>query len=102
MSFINKRLLKELSDLEKKQNSTSLLDNDYLIYYDDNNLNKIYAIIKAPYESVYRHKFIRLNISIPENYPHSPPKVTFVNHDSVRIHPTMYQDGQGQIHYQQE
>ena len=56
-------------------------------------MNKVQAIIKCPYDSVYRHKFIRLNFDLPEDYPHSPPKVTFVNYDGVRIHPNMYEDG---------
>ena len=89
----NKRLIKELQRLQIQQNSKQLLDNDYLVYFDDNNINKVYTIIKAPYDSVYRHKFIRLNFNIPENYPHSPPKVTFVNYDGVRIHPNFYEDG---------
>lgn len=91
---MNKRLAKEILELQKKQNSLPLLDNDYLIYIDDYDMNKIYTIIKAPYDSLYRHKFIRLDLDIPENYPFSPPKVTFVNHDNVRIHPTMYENGQ--------
>jgi len=89
----NKRLIKELQRLTVQQNSRDLLDNDYLVYFDDYNINKVYTIIKAPYDSVYRHKFIRLNFDIPSNYPHSPPKVTFVNYDSVRIHPNFYEDG---------
>ena len=89
----NKRLLKELSKLILQQHNKPLLDNDYLISFDENNLNKVYSIIKAPYDSVYRHKFIRLNFDIPDDYPHSPPKVTFVNYDGVRIHPNMYEDG---------
>jgi ubiquitin-protein ligase len=90
---INKRLLKEIRELYIQQNQKALLDNDYLIYYDDININKVYAIIRAPYDSVYRHKFIRLNITIPENYPYSPPDVTFINYNSVRIHPNMYENG---------
>lgn len=90
---VNKRLLKEIRELYIQQNQKALLDNDYLIYYDDININKVYAIIRAPYDSVYRHKFIRLNITIPDNYPYSPPEVTFVNYNSVRIHPNMYENG---------
>ena len=90
----NKRLLKEIQRLMFQQNSKqNILDNDYLIHFDENDINTIYTIIKGPYESVYRHKFIRLNFEIPSNYPHSPPKVTFVNYDGVRIHPNMYEDG---------
>jgi ubiquitin-protein ligase len=90
---MNKRLLKELQNLIVQQNSKPLLENDYLIYFDDENINIIYAIIKGPYESVYRHKFIRLDIFIPKEYPYQPPSVSFVNYDGVRIHPTLYEDG---------
>jgi ubiquitin-conjugating enzyme E2 G2 len=90
---MNKRLLKELRDLILEQNKKPLLENDYLISFDEANMNKIYTIIKCPYDSVYRHKFVRLNFDIPEDYPHSPPKVTFVNYDNVRIHPNMYENG---------
>lgn len=90
----NKRLIKEVNKLIFEQNSKqNVLDNDYLVAFDEQNINRIFAIIKAPFESVYRHKFIRLNLDIPSNYPHSPPKVTFINYDGVRIHPFMYQDG---------
>lgn len=89
----NKRLLKEIRGLYIQQAQKNLLDNDYLIHYDEENTHLLYAIIKAPYDSIYRHRFIRLNFKIPDNYPHSPPEVTFVNHDSVRIHPNMYENG---------
>lgn len=90
---VNKRLLKEISYLQRQQSQKPLLENDYLIHYDDSDINLIYAIIKPPEDSVYRHKFIRLNIRIPQDYPHSPPEVFFVNFDSVRIHPNMYETG---------
>lgn len=90
---MNKRLLKELRNLYIQQTHKELLDNDYLVHFDESNINIVSAIIKAPYDSVYRHKFIRLEFKIPENYPHSPPEVFFVNHDGVRIHPNMYENG---------
>lgn len=90
---MNKRLLKEIRQLITEQNKKSLLENDYLVSFDEVNMNKVQAIIKCPYDSVYRHKFVRLNFDLPEDYPHSPPKVTFVNYDGVRIHPNMYEDG---------
>jgi ubiquitin-conjugating enzyme E2 G2 len=93
INMVNKRLLKEVNKLIFEQNSKNLLDNDYLVAFDESNINKILAIIKPPKESVYRHKFIRLNFDIPFDYPHSPPKVTFINYDGVRIHPNMYCDG---------
>lgn len=89
----NKRLLKELLRLTNEQNKKEFLDNDYLVYFDESNYNKVESIIKGPINSVYRHKFIKLNFDIPSDYPHSPPKVSFVNYDYVRIHPNMYEDG---------
>ena len=88
----NKRLLRELRTLGVQQNNKPLLENDYLIEYGDN-LNVIHTIIKAPKDSVYNHRFIRLDFHIPNDYPFSPPKVKFINYDSVRIHPNMYEDG---------
>lgn len=89
----NKRLLHEIKRLFVEQNQKPLLENEYLVYFDEANINRVQTIIKAPYDSVYRHKFIRLDFEIPEDYPFSPPKVYFVNYDSVRIHPNMYEDG---------
>ncbi|NBU34282.1 hypothetical protein EB118_06965 [bacterium] len=91
--MVYKRLLREIRGLVTQQFSKPLLENDYLVQIDESNTRKVKAIIKAPYDSVYRHKFIRLDFTIPDNYPHSPPQVTFVNHDNVRIHPNMYEDG---------
>lgn len=93
MSSLNKRLLKELTRLTIQQNSKNLLENDYLVSFDESDLSKVFTIIKAPNDSVYRHKFIRLNFDIPDNYPFSPPKVSFVNYDGVRINPCMYENG---------
>ena len=90
---MNKRFRKEVKSLYIQQINKPLLENDYLVYHDETNVNLLHTIIKAPYDSVYRHKFIRLDFEIPDNYPHSPPKVTFINHDNIRIHPNMYQDG---------
>jgi len=90
---MNKRLYKELQKLIIQQQSRFILDNDYLIHFDDENIFRVYAIIKGPYDSVYRHKFIRLDLDIPEEYPYKPPRVTFINYDGVRIHPTLYEDG---------
>ena len=89
----NKRFQKEIRQLYIQQSQRDLHINDYLIYYDETNINKLHTIIRGPTDSVYRHKFIRLDFMIPDNYPHSPPEVTFINYDGVRIHPNMYENG---------
>lgn len=72
---MNKRLLREIKNLYLQQSQRNILENDYLIHYDENNINRVQAIIRAPDDSVYRHKFVRLDFNIPDNYPHSPPKL---------------------------
>lgn len=47
MSSVNKRLLKELRLLTIQQNSKSLLENDYLVSFDESDLSKVFAIIKG-------------------------------------------------------
>lgn len=86
---MNKRLQKEIMNLLKEQN----IDSDFLIQQDEVNLGKIYAICKGPNDSLYRHKFIRLNLLIPDNYPFEPPQMIFVNYNNKRIHPNMYENG---------
>jgi ubiquitin-protein ligase len=90
---VNRRFLKEIRQLYVQQSQRELLDNDYLIHYNEADIHRLHAIIRAPSDSVYRHKFVRLDLKIPDNYPHSPPEVTFVNYDGVRIHPNMYENG---------
>ena len=95
MSFgqINKRLHREIRTILLQQNSGDMYTKDFWIHVDETDANIVHALIKAPADSVYQHKFIRLDLKFPENYPFSPPEVTFVNHDSVRIHPNMYENG---------
>ena len=41
---MNKRLLKEVKNLCVQQSQKPLLDNDYLIYINEENTNKIHSI----------------------------------------------------------
>jgi ubiquitin-protein ligase len=90
---MNKRLLKEVRHLILQQQSKPLLENDYIVNWDPDDITVVNAFIKPPNDSVYRHKFIRLDFKIGDSYPYSPPEVTFVNYDGVRIHPNMYENG---------
>jgi ubiquitin-protein ligase len=64
--MLNKRLLKEIKRLYLQQSQKQLVDNDYIIEYNESDTSLLHAIIKAPYDSVYRHKFIRLDLIIPD------------------------------------
>mgnify|MGYP000539424239 FL=1 len=65
---VNRRFLKEVRQLYIQQSQRELLDNDYLISYNETNMNRLHAIIRGPNDSVYRHKFVRLDFKIPDNY----------------------------------
>lgn len=86
--YMSKRLQKELVQLINTQKSRPFLDN-FFIVSPESTLDFIKVLIKAPFDTVYTHKFIRLNFNIPEDYPYSPPTVYFVNHDKARIHPNI-------------
>jgi ubiquitin-protein ligase len=90
---MNSRLMHELHRLYNEQSSKPLLGNDYLVHCNEADATLVHVLIKPPHDSVYRHKFIRLDIQVGSDYPHSPPTVTFINHDNSRIHPNMYEDG---------
>jgi ubiquitin-protein ligase len=91
---MNKRLSKEIRELYQQQaQKEKLLDNDYIVHLDDTNTSNVFVILKCPEDSVYHHKFIIFRFDIPQDYPHSPPVVTFINNDASRIHPNMYEDG---------
>jgi ubiquitin-protein ligase len=91
----NKKILKEISTIINEENKMGeLINNDYVISYDESNVKKIKVIFKAPYTSeIYRHKFFRLDIYIDNDYPFIAPKVNFLNYTNSRIHPILYEDG---------
>ncbi|GAM89565.1 hypothetical protein ANO11243_076040 [Dothideomycetidae sp. 11243] len=81
-----KRMARERCDLEKP-------NPDYYVVFKDEDLFDFIAYIVGPEDSLYRHKFIKLHLKIPDNYPISPPSVTFIQHRGDRIHPNLYVEG---------
>ena len=69
------------------------LDN---IYYkhDENNILLGYALIIGPPETPYNYGNYLFKFKFSENYPFSPPKVTFIsNNGSTRFNPNLYING---------
>lgn len=67
-----KRLMKEYLEIQKNPPSSCTLTPE-----SPDNLAKWSAIIIGPDDSPYAGGLFRLKISIPNNYPFSPPKVIF-------------------------
>lgn len=83
MSKVSTRINREIINLQKNNDA-------FLISFDESNLRKIDAIIKAPKDSLYKHTFVRLELNLPETYPFKCPKVKFINYKGTRIHPNLY------------
>jgi ubiquitin-protein ligase len=85
-----KRLISDIRDLRK-----SPLDNEGIYYkHDESNMLLGYAYICGPPDSTYFGGNYFYKFEFPYDFPHRPPKVTFMNSDGrTRFHPNMYKSG---------
>ena len=69
---------------------------DQNIYYehDEENFLNGYAMIIGPKNTSYQNGYYLFHFSFPEDYPYSPPKVTYLTNDGItRFHPNFYRSG---------
>lgn len=85
-----KRLVKDIANIHKDP-----LTNEGVYYiHDDSNMLKGYAMIIGPSETPYHHGFFFFTFDFPKNYPHHPPKVTYMTNDGyTRFNPNFYRNG---------
>ena len=93
MPIINtcvKRIIKDITEIIK-----SPLEPEGIYYkHDDNNILLGYALIIGPNNTLYKYGFYFFKFEFPNNYPNSPPKVTFLtNMNNIRFHPNLYRNG---------
>jgi ubiquitin-conjugating enzyme E2 Z len=87
MSVI-KRLLTELREFHSEET------NNYYLHYSESDIKNIDVLMKCPDDSVYSNTFLRFKIIVPDSYPFTNPKVSFVYYgNSKRIHPNLYENG---------
>ena len=60
------------------------------IHFNEENLYEAKACITGPKGSLYEGGFLLFNITFPKNYPYSPPDISYVSRNKVRIHPNLY------------
>jgi len=72
MQQINKRLRKELRDLQEDQQSVCSIETD------DDDLSHWKAAFLGPAECPYAQRRFELDIRFPEKYPFAPPKLIFL------------------------
>tara|TARA_B110000008_G_C16963740_1_gene561199 strand:+ start:1667 stop:2428 length:762 start_codon:yes stop_codon:yes gene_type:complete len=85
-----KRLIKDIVDIMK----SPLIDNGIFYVHDPNNMFKGYAVLIGPEETPYSYGIYCFNLDFPENYPYSPPKLTYLTNDgNTRFNPNLYRNG---------
>jgi ubiquitin-conjugating enzyme E2 Z len=93
-TFISKettnRLLKDIRDIMKNP----LTDQGIYYIHDDTDILKGYAMIVGPIDTPYFGGFYFFELNYPNDYPHSPPKVTYcTNGNDIRFNPNLYKNG---------
>jgi len=87
-----KRILADLRYLKKNNLDNGV--NNIWVKIDEDNIEKMYAMIKGSDDTPYRGGFYFFDITFPKNYPHSSPHVKFCTlHPSVRVNPNLYRGG---------
>lgn len=86
-----KRLLKDVVDIVKNP----IVDQGIYYVHSDENMFVGYAMIIGPADTPYADGFYLFKLNYPCNYPHSPPKLTFMTDDQARtrFNPNLYVNG---------
>lgn len=93
-TFISKesitRLIKDVKQIFKNP----LTDQGIYYIHDDTDILKGYALIIGPSDTPYFGGNYFFEFNYPNDYPHSPPKVTYhTNANNVRFNPNLYVSG---------
>jgi ubiquitin-conjugating enzyme E2 Z len=87
-----KRILADLRYIKKER-----LDNgekNIWVKIDEDNIEKVYAIIKGNEDTPYKGGFYLFELTFNNTYPHKPPNVKFCTLDPrVRFNPNLYKEG---------
>ena len=91
-NLFTKRLIYEIKIYESQKNF--LNKSGIYLDYNSDDMTNMKMLIIGPDNTPYQGGFYFFNITIPTNYPFSPPKFKFLtNCDSIRYHPNFYVDG---------
>jgi ubiquitin-protein ligase len=90
LSINEKRLLKDVININKHP----LTEHGIFYIHDSDNIKKGYALIIGPKDTIYSHGMYFFEFNYPNDYPFSPPKVTYLtNGEGVRFNPNLYRSG---------
>jgi ubiquitin-protein ligase len=90
MDISIKRILKDINDLEK----TNLNSHGIYHYIYDDDIYNMKVLMIGPSNTPYEFGFYFFNIVMPNDYPFSPPKVTYCTQNGkTRFNPNLYVNG---------
>ena len=93
-SFISRDSLHRLLRDVKQIMTNPLTGNGIFYKQNEEDMLKGYAMIIGPEDTPYCSGYYFFELTFPNDYPHSPPLVTFrTNGDEVRFNPNLYKTG---------
>jgi ubiquitin-conjugating enzyme E2 Z len=93
-NFITKESISRLLSDVKQIIKNPLSENGIYYVHDDTDMLKGYALIVGPEDTPYFGGFYFFEFKFPNDYPHSPPRVTFcTNGNNIRFNPNLYKCG---------
>jgi len=90
---MNKAVKRILNKDFKSIEYNKLNEHGIYIEFNEENIMEARAMIIGPKDSLYEGGYLFFNITFPKNYPYSPPDVSYVSRNNIRIHPNMYIHG---------
>ena len=92
--FFTPETIKRISRDVKTIMKNPLTENGIYYIHNMDNVLKGYAMIIGPKETPYENGFYFFEFDFPNDYPHSPPILTFLsNGDNIRFNPNLYRNG---------
>ena len=82
-----KRIIQKDMKAIQGQNLNSL---GIYISFNEENMREAKAMIIGPKGGLYEGGYLYFHITFPQNYPFSPPDVSYVPINRIRIHPNIY------------
>jgi len=93
-NFITKESISRLLTDVKQIIKNPLSENGIYYVHDDTDMLKGYALIIGPEDTPYFGGYYFFEFKFPNDYPHSPPRVTFCTHgNNIRFNPNLYKCG---------
>lgn len=89
-SLAIKRITRDVMNIKKDP----MDDNGIFIYWDEEAINKVKALIIGPEDTPYQYGNYLFDITFPDEYPHKPPKVKYQTREgNIRFNPNLYTCG---------